>query len=279
MRVVVLASSPYSETGCAMAARLAQLGQTVAGAISLPAWDRGTLLRKLAQWGWRDSWRFAWSKLAPAKRTTPAKLHNSYLRNAYFEDALRQGSKVLRNLHEVGKAYGFPLQIYADQNSPAAMAQVKLWSADVAVFTGGNILRKQLLQTPRLGVLNSHLALLPEIRGMSSPEWSLVCGVPLGVTIHQMDAGIDTGPILIRREIPHSGECGSLIDLRNRMIAFGIEMMGEAIAGLEAGAIVPARQAGCARDTQYFVMHERLKSAAAGSLAQAGSAAAEKCRG
>ncbi len=49
---------------------------------------------------------------------------------------------------------------------------------------------------PRLGILNVHLGLLPEVRGMSSPEWSLLQGVPLGITFHYMDAGIDTGPVL-----------------------------------------------------------------------------------
>ena len=52
---------------------------------------------------------------------------------------------------------------------------------------------KALLDVPRLGVLNIHLGLLPEIRGMSSPEWSLLNRVPVGITIHYMDAGIDTG--------------------------------------------------------------------------------------
>jgi hypothetical protein len=67
MRVVVLCSSPYSETGCAMAARLAQTGHVPVGAISLPAFDRTTLLRKFAQWGGRDSARFAWSKIGTSK--------------------------------------------------------------------------------------------------------------------------------------------------------------------------------------------------------------------
>jgi methionyl-tRNA formyltransferase len=87
-------------------------------------------------------------------------------------------------------------------------------------------LRKQLLEVPRLGVLNAHLGLLPEIRGMSSPEWSLLQHIPVGVTIHFMDTGIDTGPILQRYEFPHAPQCESLSDLRNRLIAFGIEKAG-----------------------------------------------------
>jgi methionyl-tRNA formyltransferase len=133
----------------------------------------------------------------------------------------------------------------------------------VAIFTGGNILRQAALQVPRLGILNTHLGLLPEIRGMSSPEWSLLCDVPLGITIHRMDTGIDTGPILLRREIDDAADSESLIDLRNRMIAEGIGLMAEALIGLDRGTISPVPQADREKDRQFFVMHDRLKSVAA----------------
>jgi len=257
MRVVVLCSSPYSETGCAMAARLAQTGRVPVGAISLPAFDRTTLLRKFAQWGGRDSARFAWSKLAPRRNKTTG------VRNPYLGDALQHSGKTLRSLQEIGRTYGVPIMISANQNSSLAIERLRQWSPDVVVFTGGNILRKPLLAVPRFGVINSHLGLLPEIRGMSSPEWSLLEGVPLGVTIHLMDAGIDTGGTLLKREFRELDGCDSFIDLRNRMIAFGMEMVLETVAGLEAGTIAPHPQADQEKDHQFFVMHDWLKSQAA----------------
>ena len=132
----------------------------------------------------------------------------------------------------------------------------------MAIFTGGNILRDEVLKIPRLGILNSHLALLPEIRGMSSPEWSLLCGVPLGITIHFMDSGIDTGPILLRRKFASVDDCDSLTDLRNRMIAEGIELIAEAVAGLDRGTLSAVPQAERETDRQFFVMYERLKAVA-----------------
>ncbi len=257
MRVAILCSSPYSETGCAVAARLAQLGHVPVGALTLPSWDRSTLLRKVGQWGLRDSLRYAFAKLGPGKPTIRKQVLNPYL-----ERALRHEDGVFRGLREVARRYGFPVVTCSDQNSPRAVAQLEQWSADLAIFTGGNILRDQMLKVPRLGVLNSHLALLPEIRGMSSPEWSLLCGVPLGVTIHYMDSGIDTGPILLRREFAGADGCDSLADLRNRMIAEGIELIAEAVAGLDRGAISPVPQADREKDCQFFVMHEQLKAVA-----------------
>jgi methionyl-tRNA formyltransferase len=213
-------------------------------------------VRKLGQWGWRDSLRYAAAKLAPGK---PAPQR---VRNPYLEQALQREGGVFRNLHEVSRQYDFPLVAVRDQNSPKAAAQLQQWSPDLLIFTGGNILREPVLKIPRLGVLNSHLALLPEIRGMSSPEWSLLCRIPLGITIHFTDSGIDTGPILIRREFDGADGCDSLTDLRNRMIAEGIELLVEAVAGLDRGTIVAVPQAEREQDHQFFVMHDRLKAMA-----------------
>lgn len=263
MRVVILCSSPYSETGCAVTARLAQLGYVPVGALTLPSWDRSTLLRKLGQWGLHDSLHYAVAKLVPGKSTIRKQVLNPYL-----ERALRHGDGVFRGLREVARTYGFPVVTCGDQNSPRAVAQLKQWSPDLAIFTGGNILREEALKVPRLGILNSHLALLPEIRGMSSPEWSLLCGVPLGITIHFMDSGIDTGPIVLRREFAGAADCDALADSRNRMIAEGIELIAEAVAGLDRGTISAVPQADREKDCQFFVMHEQLKAVATRRLKQ-----------
>jgi folate-dependent phosphoribosylglycinamide formyltransferase PurN len=257
MRVVILCSSPYGETGVALAARLAQLGRIPVGALTLPSLDRKTILRKVGQWGLRDSYNYAVAKLGPRKSAV-----RRQVRNPYLDKMLQHEDRVFRNLGEVARNYGFPVITSRDQNSPAAILQIKQWSPDLAIFTGGNILRQEVLKLFRLGVLNSHLALLPEIRGMSSPEWSLLCGIPLGITIHLMDSGIDTGPILLRREFTAPDECVSLVDLRNRMIAEGIELIAEAVRGLDSGAVTPIPQADHEKDSQFFVMHDQLKALA-----------------
>jgi len=174
---------------------------------------------------------------------------------------LRHGDGVFRSVREVARTYKFPVVTCSEQNSPHAVAQLTQWSPDLAIFTGGNILRDQVLNVPRLGILNAHLALLPEIRGMSSPEWSLLCGVPLGITIHLMDNGVDTGPILLRREFL-ANDCDSLANLRNKMIADGVELLAEAVAGLDRGAISAVGQTDREKDSQFFVMHEQLKAVA-----------------
>lgn len=260
MRVVILCSSVYSETACAMAVRLAEMGYVPAGALSLPTLNRGTLLRKLGQWGFRDVAHYARTKMfAPHSDSQP--LHNSELHSL-----LKRGAKTFRSIRDVATFYGFPVAVCKDQNAPDSIEQLKQWSPDLIIFSGGNILRKQLLAVPRLGVLNVHLGMLPEIRGMSTPEWSLLKRVPVGVTIHYVDAGIDTGPILQRYEFPDPVHCESLSHLRNRLIAFGIEKIGEVVAALDHGTIVATPQSDLEKDNQFFVMHEWLQARAAECL-------------
>jgi methionyl-tRNA formyltransferase len=115
--------------------------------------------------------------------------------------------------------------------------------------------------------------LLPEARGMSSPEWSLLNRVPVGVTIHYVDAGIDTGPLLQRCEFPDVARCESVSDLRNRLIAFGIEKAAEVIAGLDQGTISATAQPHRDEDRQFFVMHEWLQARAAERLTKSRRAA------
>jgi methionyl-tRNA formyltransferase len=268
VRIVILCSSVYSETACAMAVRMAELGHPPVGALSLSAFDRGTLVRKLGQWGVEGVARYARTKLIPHEGDGQPRAHNPCL-----QSALKHGEGIFRSMREVAAFYGFLVVTCGDQNAPDSIAHLREWSPDLIIFTGGNILRKQLLEVPRLGVLNVHLGLLPQVRGMSSPEWSLLNRVPAGITIHYMDAGIDSGPILQRYEFPDAASCASLSDLRDRLIAFGIAKAGEVVTGLDRGTISATPQCDLDKDNQFFVMHEWLQARAAERLTKSRLAA------
>lgn len=263
MRVVVLSSSVYSETACAMAVCLAQQGYVPAGVLALRTLHPGTIVRKLGQWGPRRAADYARTKLFSRPANGPSQLQNPYLR-----PWLEHGAGLFRNLREVASFHKFPVAVCGDLHAPSGLARLEQWSPDLLIFAGGTILREPLLKIPRLGVLNAHLGLLPEIRGMNSPEWSLLNAVSPGVTIHYMEAGIDAGPILQRCDLPDPGRCESLIDLRHRLIAFGVEKMADVVAALDRGAIAEKPQSEVKKDNQYFVMHEWLQSRAAERLAE-----------
>jgi methionyl-tRNA formyltransferase len=89
-------------------------------------------------------------------------------------------------------------------NSEQVMPLIRDLELDLIVFGGTRIIRGEILEFPKDGVVNSHPGLLPECRGSASPAWSVYHDIPIGSTTHFCDNGIDTGEILLRREFPVS---------------------------------------------------------------------------
>ena len=86
-------------------------------------------------------------------------------------------------------------------NSEEVMPHIRHLELDLIVFGGTRIIRGEILDFPKDGVINSHPGLLPDCRGSASPAWSVFHDIPIGSSTHFCDNGIDTGDILLRREI------------------------------------------------------------------------------
>ena len=87
-------------------------------------------------------------------------------------------------------------------NSEQVMPHIAEMTLDLVVFGGTRIIRGEILDHPKDGVINSHPGLLPECRGSASPAWSVYHDIPVGSSTHFCDNGIDTGELLLRREVP-----------------------------------------------------------------------------
>lgn len=115
--------------------------------------------------------------------------------------------------------------------------------ADAAVVAAyGRILPGWMLSAPRLGCINVHSSLLPKYRGAAPINWAIARGErETGVTIMQMDEGLDTGPALLWRSTP-IGEDETTPQLTARLSQLGAELIVEAMARLEAGTLPPVPQ-------------------------------------
>ncbi len=126
----------------------------------------------------------------------------------------------------------------------AAQQAFALLEAEVAVVAAyGLILPLPILEAPRLGCLNVHASLLPRWRGAAPVNRAIMAGDEVtGVTIMQMEAGLDTGPMLLQREIA----IGSMnaLDLTRQLAALGAGMMVEVLGDLERFEPVPQPEAG-----------------------------------
>ena len=89
----------------------------------------------------------------------------------------------------------------AIHNSAQVMPHLRDLELDLIVFGGTRIIRGEILDHPADGVINSHPGLLPECRGSASPAWSVYHDIPIGSSTHFCDNGIDTGELLLKREV------------------------------------------------------------------------------
>ncbi|HET7296258.1 MAG TPA: methionyl-tRNA formyltransferase [Gemmatimonadales bacterium] len=125
----------------------------------------------------------------------------------------------------------------------AFFARLRALAPDVGVVVAyGHILPPELLALPRHGMINVHPSLLPELRGAAPVEWAILNGLAqTGVSIMQMEAGLDSGPVLL--QIPHDidpGVTGG--ELSEHLSEMGAQALVEALALLEAGQMRPRAQ-------------------------------------
>lgn len=123
------------------------------------------------------------------------------------------------------------------------MEQLRALTPDVGVVVAyGHILAPALLALPRHGMLNVHPSLLPELRGAAPVEWAILNGLrQTGVTIMRMEAGLDSGPILL--QIPHDIDpevTGG--ELSEHLSEMGAQALVEALALLETNGLQPRPQ-------------------------------------
>ena len=127
--------------------------------------------------------------------------------------------------------------------SPEAVERIAAREADCLVVTAyGQLLPRPLLEGHPLGALNIHGSLLPEFRGAAPIQRAILEGRELtGVSIMLLDAGMDTGPVLSRREtlIGSQEPFGALHD---RMSAMGADLLAETLPRWRAGALTPEPQ-------------------------------------
>src|SRR5205085_3645346 len=125
--------------------------------------------------------------------------------------------------------------------TPEALEIFKSHNADVAVVVAyGRILPETFLQAFPKGAVNAHFSLLPKYRGAAPVNWAIVNGeTKTGVTTMQMDAGLDTGGILLPRSVA-IGADENAVELMERLAVLGAVLLTETLGSLDT--ITPQRQ-------------------------------------
>jgi len=127
--------------------------------------------------------------------------------------------------------------------APEAMAQLRVWNPDLIVVAAfGQILKKEVLDLPRYGCINVHASLLPRWRGAAPINAAILAGdEEIGVTIMQMDVGLDTGPMLAKRAIRLNPDdtTGSVLQALSTL---GADLLLETLPEYLSGQLKPVAQ-------------------------------------
>lgn len=150
-------------------------------------------------------------------------------------------------------SHGIPVFQPAKIKEPEAVEQLRGYEADLFVVAAfGQILSEEILSMPKYGCVNIHASLLPKYRGAGPIQWAIINGEKVtGVTIMQMEKGLDTGDMLFRREVEIVPD-ETADTLHDKLAAVGAELIVEAIPKIEAGEVTPEKQRG--EDSSYAKM-------------------------
>jgi methionyl-tRNA formyltransferase len=156
------------------------------------------------------------------------------------------------------KKLGTAVEYCNELNDKNVEETLKSYSDKIVIFTGGGIIRSNIINVSGDGIINCHMGILPRYKGMDLPEWCILENKTdeLGITLHFMDTGIDTGNILRKVKIPLADH-EQIKNLRNSFEPIMVESMVGVVDDYLNGRIEPMTQNPNLK-RQYFIVHEKL---------------------
>jgi len=163
-----------------------------------------------------------------------------------------------RTLSSWAAEHGIEVLRFGSVADPELSVTLAKQRIDVLVLAGADIAPAQVLAKPQIGALNAHFGLLPRYRGMNVAEWSVFHDDPVGVSVHFVDPGIDTGDIVSMR--PVRVDMGDTLDtIRQKQRAEAVALLSDAIVAVETGRINRTPQLLDA-GRQFYRMHPALRA-------------------
>lgn len=144
---------------------------------------------------------------------------------------------------EAALRLGLPVYQPERVRRPEAVEYLRGLAPDAMVVVGyGQIIPQSIIDIPPYGILNVHASLLPKYRGAGPIQWAIVRGeTRTGVTIMRIDAGLDTGDMLLKAETEIDAD-ENAVELGRRLATIGADLLVEALAALAAGTIAFEKQ-------------------------------------
>ncbi len=150
----------------------------------------------------------------------------------------RGGQLAASPVKETALRLGLPVHQPERIRRPDPVEQLKQMNPDAMVVVGyGQIIPQSIIDIPRHGIINVHGSLLPKYRGAAPIQWAIANGESVtGVTTMRIDAGLDTGDMLLKWETPIGAEENAL-ELGERMSKAGADLLVQTLTQIEAGTL------------------------------------------
>ena len=144
------------------------------------------------------------------------------------------GQPVPPRLTQLTTGRKIPFYCVANHNDATCKELLEAEKPDILVLGGTRIIKTSILETPRRATVNAHPGLLPWLRGSASVGWALYKDMKQGATAHFIDPGIDTGDIIVRREL-QVYRTDTYESLNARVATLAGELMAESLIFLANG--------------------------------------------
>lgn len=136
---------------------------------------------------------------------------------------------------EICRAQDIPYYV-VDHNSAESLDILDTIKPEIGLISGARILSRDVIGQFSKGVINFHLGLIPETRGLDCAEWAIYENLPFGITSHLIDGRVDAGRIIKKIDLPEYPD-DTLIDIGERLHQWQLEIFSETIDVVDKGDI------------------------------------------
>tara|TARA_B110000495_G_C23043752_1_gene628666 strand:+ start:9782 stop:10450 length:669 start_codon:yes stop_codon:yes gene_type:complete len=151
----------------------------------------------------------------------------NYLKNNFYNPKM---------LDELIKNKNIDIHYVENHNDDCCENLLTSYSPDYVILGGTRILKDHIIKTAKYGFINSHPAILPQYHGLDCVGWSILNDDLVGATIHFIDIGIDSGPIIKKGTITYD-DCKSLIEVRIKAMKKCISLLVDILENISPGSI------------------------------------------
>lgn len=180
-------------------------------------------------------------RAAKVQREYVGKLDDIVFGYPYYQKRLEYRDFV--EWDDLADYYNVPIIYVEDINGESSAKALREWDVDLGIIVGGRIIKSNIIQIPKLGILNKHSSILPKHRGLASEYWCLYYEDfdSLGITVHYVEPGLDNGPVVVQKKMLFE-KGDTPVSLRFKSNIIGREAIVEAVREIEATGTRGARQ-------------------------------------